>query len=114
MTWAGRLKAMPSAIGSHDGLVERNLVAIIHVTNRERELELAFAGLIKLATVEARANDVQLGLRKRSLHTEHKAVVELAGVVTTILVDHQRAGDGAQLQQTMPILVGSCQARGHQ
>src|SRR5262245_16356282 len=77
---------------------------------RERELELTFAGLVELATVESRANDVQLGLLKCSLHTENKAVVELGGVVTTILVDYQRAGDGAQLQQTRPILVGARQA----
>jgi len=48
--------------------------------------------------VEARANDVQLCLRKRALHTEHKAVVELGGVVAAILVDHQRVGDGAKLE----------------
>ena len=39
------------------------------------------------------------------------AVVELAGVVTTILVDHQRAGDGTGLEQAMPVLVGARRER---
>src|SRR5215813_5951213 len=51
-----------------------------------------------LTDLGARANDVQLCLRKRALHTEHKAVVELGGVVAAILVDHQRVGDGAKLE----------------
>src|SRR5262249_8448667 len=42
--------------------IEHDLVAIIHVTNRQRELELTFARLVELAAMEARANDVQLGL----------------------------------------------------
>src|SRR5262249_28794749 len=92
--------------------IECNLLTSIHVTNRKRELELTFARLVELAAVEARANDVQLGLRKRTLHAEHKAVVELGGVVTAILVDHQCAGDGTQLQQPVPVLVGARQARG--
>src|SRR6185295_4995411 len=90
--------------------VEGNLVIFKHITNRQRESELAFARLVELAAMEARANDVQLCLRKRALHAEHKAVVELGGVVTAILVDHQRAGDGTQLQQAMPVLVGACEA----
>src|SRR5215831_3635673 len=94
--------------------IEHDLVAIIHVTNRQRELELTFARLVELAAMEARANDVQLGLRKRALQTEHQAVVELRGVVAAILVDHQRAGDGTQLEQAMPILVRARQARGFQ
>src|SRR5262245_8139042 len=90
--------------------IEHNLVALIHIAHGQRELELAFARLVELAAMEARANDVQLCLCKRTLHAEHKAVVELGGVVTAILVDHQCAGDGTQLQQAMPVLVGACQA----
>src|SRR6202790_1840443 len=56
-------------------------------------------------SVEARADDVQLCLSERALHAEHKAVVELGWIVTAVLVDHERAGDGAQLEQAMPVLV---------
>jgi hypothetical protein len=50
-------------------------------------------------------------LRKRALQAEHEAVVEVGGVVAAILVDHQRAGYGAQLELAMPVLVGARQAR---
>ena len=53
---------------------------------------------------------MQLGLSERALHAEHEAIVELGRVVATILVDHQRVGDGAELQQAMPILVRARQA----
>src|SRR5262249_35093506 len=90
--------------------VEHNLVALIHITHGHRELERTFARLVELAAMEARANDVQLGLSKRALHSEHEAVVELGWVVTPILVDYQRAGDGTELEQAMPVLVGAGQA----
>src|SRR5690242_16942870 len=85
--------------------VEHNLVGVIHITHGRGELELTFARLVELAAMEARANDVQLGLCKRALHSKHEAVVELCGVVTAILVDHQRAGNGTQFEQAMPVLV---------
>jgi hypothetical protein len=65
----------------------------------------------KGAPVEARADDVKLCLGERALHAEHKAVVELGRVVTAVLVDYQRAGDGAQLEQAVPVLVRARQAR---
>ena len=42
----------------------------------------AFVRLIDLASVEARADNMQLCLSERALHAEHKAVVELGWIVT--------------------------------
>ena len=61
--------------------------------------------------MQACSDDVQLGLGERALHAQHEAVVELARVVAAVLVDDQRVGDGAQLQQAMPVLVGAREAR---
>src|SRR6266478_1682001 len=91
--------------------IECNLVVVKDQTNRQREVQLTLMRFVELAAVEARANDMQLCLGERALHAEHKAVVELGRVVTAVLVDDQRAGDGAQLEQAMPILVRSCKPR---
>ena len=64
--------------------------------------------------MEARADDVQFRLGERALHAEDQTVVELGRVVTAVLVDHERAGDGAELEQAMPVLVRSRQPRGFQ
>jgi hypothetical protein len=45
--------------------------------NRESEVQLTFVRFVDLASVEARADDVQLCLSERALHAEPKAVVEL-------------------------------------
>src|SRR6202140_1378137 len=87
--------------------VKCNLVVVKDQTNRQREVHLTLVRFVEFATVEARADDVQLCLSERAFHAEHKAIVELGRVVTAILVDYQRAGDGAQLEQAMPILVRS-------
>src|SRR6266566_408077 len=91
--------------------IERNLVVVKNQTNRQREVQFTLVCLVELAAVEARADDVKLCLGERALHAEHKAVVELGRVVTAVLVDDQRAGDGAQLEQAMPVLVRARQAR---
>src|SRR6266446_1326410 len=91
--------------------IERNLVVVKNQTNRQREVQFTLVRLVELAAVEARADDVKLCLGERALHAEHKAVVELGRVVTAVLVDYQRAGDGAQLEQTVPVLVRARQAR---
>src|SRR6266849_4504116 len=94
--------------------IERNLVVVKNQTNRQREVQFTLVRLVELAAVEARADDVKLCLGERALHAEHKAVVELGRVVTAVLVDYQRAGDGAQLEQAVPVLVGARQARSFQ
>ena len=38
---------------------------------------------------------MQLHLGEGALHAKHEAVVELGGIVTAVLVDHECAGDGA-------------------
>ena len=90
--------------------VERDLIVVENKADRQSEAQLTFVRLVELAAVEARADDVQLCLGERALHAEHKAVVELGRIVTAVLVDHERAGDGAQLEQAMPVLVGARQA----
>jgi hypothetical protein len=61
--------------------------------------------------VEARADDVQLGLSKGALHAEYEGVVEFGRSVYAIFVDHERSGDGAQFEQAMPVLVRARQPR---
>src|SRR5258706_1322245 len=91
--------------------IERNLVVVKNQTHRQREVQFTLVRLVELAAVEARADDVKLCLGERALHAKHEAVVELGRVVTAVLVDYQRAGDGAQLEQAVPVLVGARQAR---
>jgi len=87
--------------------IEHDAVAIPNEADRQRKAQLALVCFVELAAVQARANNMQLGLGERALHAEHEAVVELGRIVATVLVDHERAGDGAQLEQTMPVLVGT-------
>src|SRR5260370_13151682 len=77
--------------------VERSFIVVENKTNRQSEVQLTFVRLVDLASVQARADDVQLCLSERALHAEHKAVVELGSIVTTLPVDHDHAGVASQL-----------------
>src|SRR4051794_22785832 len=47
--------------------------------------------------------DVELCFAHRALEPEEQAVVEIAGVVQTVLVQNERLAQRAQLEQAMPI-----------
>src|ERR1700730_6965763 len=94
--------------------IENNLVAVKYQTNWQWATQLTFLRSVEFSAVEARAHDVQFCLRKRALHAEDKAVVEVGRIVAAISVEHQCLGDSAQLQQPMPVLVRARQARGLQ
>jgi hypothetical protein len=87
--------------------IERDFVIVVNKANRQSEVQLTFMRLVEFASMEARADDVQFGLGKRALHAEHKTVVELGWIVTAVFVDYECAGDCAQLEQAMPVLVRS-------
>ncbi len=89
--------------------IEHDLVVLEYEPDRQREPQFAPGRLVELAAMEARADDVQLCLGEGALHAEYEAVVELGGIVTAVLVDHERAGDGAQFEQAVPVLVRSRQ-----
>jgi len=48
--------------------------------------QLSAACFVKFATVEARADNVQLRLGERALHAENQAIVELAGMVQSVML----------------------------
>jgi hypothetical protein len=54
---------------------------------------------------------VQLGLRHRPLQAEQQPVVDRRGVVETVLVADERVGEGAELEEAVPVGVVARQAR---
>lgn len=76
--------------------------------------EFALASLFQLAAEQARAQPVQLRLAHRPHDPEEKLIGVLSGIVDPLFVDDQRLGQGADLEQAMPIAAGACQPRGLQ
>ena len=87
------------------------LVAVAQA-DRQREAELTLLGLVELAALEARGNDVQLGLGDGSLESQQQRVVEVRRVVAAVLVDDQCPGQRADLDQPMPFQIRTSQPRG--
>jgi hypothetical protein len=85
--------------------IELDAALFVNEADRQRKTQLAPLRLVELAAIKTGANDVQLGLGEGPLHAQDKAVVELGRIVAAVLVDHERIGDGAQFEQTMPVLV---------
>jgi hypothetical protein len=84
---------------------------IVGKAHGQRGSQLTLACLVQLAAQEAPAQEMQLGLGHRALQTEQQSVVEIGRVVAAVRVDHQGVRQRAQLQQSMPVEVGTCQSR---
>ena len=79
----------------------------IHVAHGQWETQLSAPGFIAFATLEARANKMEFGLRHGSFESEQKLIVEVGGIVAAILVDKQSGGERTNLQQPMPVAAGA-------
>ena len=97
-------------VGIHDDAA----LVVVAKAHRQGESQLTLLRLVQLAAQEAPAQEMQLRLGHRALQAKQQSVVEVPGVVAAIRIDHQRVGQGTQLQQPMPIEVGARQARDFQ
>ena len=66
-------------------------------------LQFAAAGLALDAALQAGADHVQLGFAHGPFEPEQQPVVETARVVQAVLVEDQRAGQGTEFQQAVPV-----------
>jgi hypothetical protein len=92
--------------------IERHLArGALEVAARQVEPELAPLGLVPAPLLEPGAHDVQLGLAHRALEPEQQPVVVERRVVDAVAVGDQRAGEGADLEQLVPVAAGPGEPR---
>src|SRR4051794_32053537 len=92
--------------------IERHLArGPLEVAARQVEAELAPPGLVPAPLLEPGAHDVQLGLAHRALEPEQQPVVVERRVVDAVAVGDQRAGEGADLEQLVPVAAGPGEPR---
>ena len=71
--------------------------------HREARAQLAAGSLVAQPAVQPGADEVKLGLRHRALQPEQQPVVEVGRRIDAVGVGDQRARQGAQVQQPMPV-----------
>ena len=98
-----RTRSSGSSTTSPEGCLE--------VAARQVEPELAALGLVPAPLLEPGAHDVQLGLAHRALEPEQQPVVVERRVVDAVAVGDQRAGQGADLEQLVPVAAGPGEPR---
>jgi hypothetical protein len=75
-----------------------------HVAHRHAVKHLAALRLVVSTADQAIAHRVQFDLAHRTLETQQHPVVGIARIVHAVLIGEQRAEEGAQFQQVMPVL----------
>ena len=94
-------------VGVEDDVAGR----VVDKARGQRAAILAAPDLVEDPAAQSRLEDVQLGLAHRSLQPEQQAVVEVRWIVHAILVEDQRVGERADLQQPVPVGVVPRQTR---
>ncbi|HEX6688789.1 MAG TPA: hypothetical protein VF085_09010 [Solirubrobacterales bacterium] len=107
---ADRLQVAELVEHERDGLLDTAIgilldpiVRALEVADRHGEEELAAAGLLLQGFERALAEQRQLHLAHRALHTEKQAIVRMPRIVDAVLVDDQRTDQTAELEQRMPV-----------
>lgn len=102
-----RLEALPHlAIRMQDDFA----LGIVGQAHRQGHAQFPAPGLVANAALEAGAQHVQFGLAHGALETQQQPVVEVRRIVQAVFVQNQRIGQGADLQETMPVAAVAGQA----
>ena len=76
---------------------------VVDQPHRQRHLQLPAFGLGQHSATQPDAHHMQLRFRHGPFKPEQEPVVEVNGIVDTVLVKDERLAQGADLQQPMPI-----------
>jgi len=87
-------------------------VIVAHVAHGDAGHQFAATGFLLRALEHPLADDVQFCLGHRSLETQKQPVVVGRRIVQPVEVADQRAEDGAQFEQLVPVLARSRQPSG--
>ncbi len=87
---------------------------IIDEADRQGQPQRPLARLLPQAAQEPLPEPVQLRLAHRPLEPQQQAIIVLARVVDAVFIDHQGLGEGADLQEPIPVAAGAGQAGGFQ
>jgi hypothetical protein len=99
----GRKQVAHSLLHAQVGVQDHPADGVVDEPDRQGHRQLAAAGLGELAATQAGLEQVQLGLAHGAFEAQDQPVVERAGVIQAVLVQDQRAGQRADLQQPVPV-----------
>ena len=93
--------------------MEADLAVLLAPDEADRQAAAQFAagGLVANAAVQARAQDMQLGLAHGALEAEQQTIVEQRGMIDAVGIADQGVGEAAEIEQAIPIGVVAREAR---
>ena len=84
---------------------------IVDEAHGEPDPQLPPAGFGEVASLQPRAQQVQLRLAHRALEPQQEPIVEVRRIVDAVFVEDQRIGEGADLEEPMPVAAVAGQPR---
>src|SRR3984893_17068701 len=84
---------------------------VVDEPDRQRDGQLTAARLVEEPAQQACPEHMKLGLADGPFQAEKEPVIEVRGIIHTVLIPYQAAGESAQLEQPLPIGVVARQTR---
>jgi hypothetical protein len=82
-----------------------------HQASRQATAQFTTGGLVADTAVQTGTQDVEFGFRHGAFETENEAVVKIAWMIQAVGIGDQRSRQGAEVEQTIPISIVTCQPR---
>ena len=76
---------------------------VVGKAGRQGHLQLAAPGFVQNALLQTTFQDMQFGFAHRAFEAQQQTIVESGRIVQTVLIEDQRIGECAQLEQTVPV-----------
>lgn len=83
---------------------------VIDKAGRKRTTVFTAAYLVEDPAAQSGLDDMQFSFAHRALEPEQQAIVEVGRVVHAVFIEDERVGQGADLQQPMPVRIVSGEA----
>ena len=85
-----------------------------HKADRQLPQRAASFHLLLERCASALSQQVQLKLAHRALESQHQAIIELTRIIDPVIVNQQRFGQRAQIDQVMPVSIVASESRSFQ
>ncbi len=93
------------------GVQDDAVLNVMNEADRDHLLELAAAGAAQDTAAQARLEHMQFRLAHGAFQAQEQAVVEVRRIIQPVLIQDERIGQSAQLEQAMPVGGVARQAR---
>src|SRR5437899_10498835 len=87
---------------------------VIHQSHWQTKVQLSLFSFLQFSAQQALPQPMEFSLAHGALEAEQETIIVVSRIIDAFFVNDERVGEGANLQQVIPVATGAGQARDFQ